>query len=78
MVRRGASCANSEKKKKRANADKVHLKVNFIDFTEFCIKNPLKNCIYMFQTPYRSKFMKDLVNIAIICNGHLQNRAAVS
>ena len=66
------------KKKKRTNADKVRLKVKFIDLTEFCIENPLKNCIYMSQTPYRSKVMKDLVNINIINDEHSQNRAAVS
>jgi hypothetical protein len=78
MVRRGASCASSEKKKKRTNAYKVRLKVKFIDLTEFCIENPLKNCIYMSQTLYRSKFMKDLVNIDITDDGHSQNRAADS
>jgi hypothetical protein len=32
----------------------------------------------MSQTIYRSKVMKDLVNIAITDDGHSQNRAAVS
>jgi len=66
------------KKKKRTNADKVRLKVKFIDFTEFCIENTLKNCIYISQTLYRSKVMKGLVNIDITDDGHSQNRAAVS